>query len=141
MPFRGVKPDFPRFGVYGNATMDHPDDGIRPVKSLRERVWHIMGRSAKKRPISFYLLLAMVVMLLLGSQIVYVKDDPKQFAIFLSLYFLFFFVLIFRAIMDAFDIARVHFRKKERLFIETFAADGFADKLGTSVARSEREGP
>ena len=121
--------------------MDQPDDGIRPVKSLRERVRHIMGRSApKNRPMSFYLLPAMVVMLLLGGQIVYVRDDPKQFAIFLSLYFLFFFVLIFRAILDAFDIARDHFRKSERLFTETFAADGFAEKLGTSVTRSEKEG-
>ncbi len=120
--------------------MDHPDDGIKQAESLREHLWKALGRSTKNRPMSFYLLLAMVVMLLLGSQIFHVKDDPKQFALFLSLYFLFFFVLIFRAILDAFDIARDHFREKERLVIETFAADGFADKLGTSVARGEKEG-
>lgn len=121
--------------------MDHPDDGIRRAKSLREHVWKALGRSAKNRPMSFYLLLAMVPMLFLGTQIFHVKDDPKQFAFFLSLYFLFFFVLIFRAILDAFDIARDHFRKSEKLFTETFAEDGFADRLGRSVARSEKEGP
>lgn len=120
--------------------MDRPDDGIRQVKSFREHVWKALGRSAKDRPMSFYLLLAMVPMLLLGVQIFHVKDDLKQFALFLSLYFLFFFVLIFRAILDAFDIARDHFRKSERLFTETFAEDGFAEKLGKSVARREKEG-
>ncbi|MCH8204844.1 MAG: hypothetical protein IID09_06740 [Candidatus Hydrogenedentes bacterium] len=129
----------PRIEVFERAGMDSHGDGIRPVKSLRERVWEAVRRSARERPVSFYLLLAMVVMLVLGGQIVYVKDNPKQFAIFLSLYFLFFFVLIFRAVLDAFDIARRHFRKRESLFKETFAADGFAERLGNRVARSEKE--
>ena len=129
----------PRIEVFERAGMDSHGDGIRPVKSLRERVWEAVRRSARERPVSFYLLLAMVVMLVLGGQIVYVKDNPKQFAIFLSLYFLFFFVLIYRAVLDAFDIARRHFRKRESLFKETFVADGFAERLGNRVARSEKE--
>ena len=119
--------------------MDNWGDDLRPVKSLRQRVWGAVGRSAKARPVSFYLLLAMVVMLVLGGQIVYVKDEPKKFAIFLSIYFLFFFVLIFRAVLDAFEIARDHFRKSEGLFRDTFAEDGFSERLGERVAESDKE--
>ena len=120
--------------------MDRDDEGVRRVKSLRERLRAGMRRSAANRPASFYLLLAMIVMLLLGARIIQIRDDPQQFALFLSLYFVFFFVLIFRAVLDAFEIARDHFRKKEMLFSETFAADGFADRLGSSVARGEEDG-
>lgn len=119
--------------------MDGEDNDIRRVKSLGERLWSGMRSSAKSRPVSFYLLLAMIVMLFLGARIVQVMDDPKQLVLYLSLYFFFFFVLIFRAILDAFDIARDHFRKKEGLFRETFAADGFADRLGSSVARNNED--
>ncbi len=119
--------------------MDSGDDDIRRVRSLGERFWSGLRASMKSRPVSFYLLLAMIVMLLLGSRIFQVMDDPRQFVLYLSLYFLFFFVLMFRAIMDAFDIARDHFRKKEKLFRETFVADGFADRLGSSVAQNNED--
>lgn len=120
--------------------MEPDDEGVRRLKSLGERLRVGMRRCVANRPPSFYLLLAMIVMLVLGARIIQVRDDPRQFALFLSLYFIFFFVLIFRAVFDAFEIARDHFRKKEGLFRETFAADGFADRLGSSVARSEEDG-
>lgn len=119
--------------------MNGEDDDIRRVKSLGERIVSGMRGSAKNRPVSFYLLLAMIVMLFLGGRILEVMDDPKQFVLFLSLYFVFFFVLMYRAILDAFDIARDHFRKKEELFRETFAGDGFADRLGRSVAKNSED--
>lgn len=119
--------------------MDGGDDDIRRVKSLGERFWSGLCVAAKSRPVSFYLSFALIFMLLLGVRIFRVMDDPKQFVLLLSLYFVFFFVLMFRAILDAFDIARDHFRKKEELFRETFAADGFADRLGSSVARNSED--
>ena len=119
--------------------MDLPEPPIKPVKTFRDHVRAGLARSARDRPASFYLLLGMVVVILLGGQVVYVKDDPKQFALFLSLYFLFFFVLIFRAILDSFDIARAHFRRSEGLLSEVFEEDGFAVQLGRSVAQNKKK--
>ncbi len=115
------------------------DPEIEPIKSVGERLRAAFMRSLRSRPIGFYMLLAMVLVLLMGGQIVYVKDDPKRFAFFLSLYFIFFIVLIFRAILDCFDIVREHFRKSEGLLRETFTEDEFAARLGRSVAEKEKK--
>lgn len=119
--------------------MGHRDDEIKHPTTLRRQLLAGLVRSARQRPVSFYLLFAMIAVLLLGGQVVYIKDDPRQFALFLSLYFVFFFVLIFRAILDFFDIARAHFRQSEVLLTETFAEDGFAARLGQGVAAHERK--
>jgi len=92
-----------------------------------------------RRPVSLFLLVAMVAVLVLGVQIVYVLDDPRRFAFFLSLYFVFFLVVIARATMDLFDVMREHVRERESLFRETFAKDGFAEALGQRVAKGERD--
>lgn len=111
-----------------------------PVRTLRERTSERLKASARFRPVSFYLLLGMIAVLLFGGRFVYIRDDPRQFALFLTLYFLFFFVVIFRATLDAFDIFREHFRRHEGLFRDTFASDDFAERLGAQVADKEKNG-
>lgn len=91
-----------------------------------------------RRPVSLFLMGAMLVVLILGAQVWYVIDDPKGFAFFLSLYFVFFLVVIGRAVADMFDIAREHMRDRERIFKDTFATDGFAEELGQRVAKGDR---
>lgn len=91
-----------------------------------------------RRPVSLFLLVAMLVMLVLGVQFVYVRDDPKRFAFFLSLYFIFFFVVIARALVDFIEVMREHVRERERLFRETFVKDGFAQELGAHVTQHDR---
>lgn len=119
--------------------MKYDDNELRSVRSLRQRFSEGFRRSAANRPMSFYLLIAMLIGLLFGGQIVYIKDDPHKFALFLALYFVFFTVIIFRATLDAFDILRDHLKKSEGLFNETFAADGFASQLGRRVSQRSKQ--
>ena len=86
---------------------------------------------------SFYLLLAMGVVVLLGGQIVYVKDDPKRFALFLALNFTFFLVVLFRAVLDFFEIMRGHFREQKELYRSTLGEPEFTKRLGERVAERE----
>ncbi len=91
-----------------------------------------------RRPVSLFLMGAMLVVLILGAQVWYVIEDPKGFAFFLSLYFVFFLVVIGRAVADMFDIVREHVRDRERIFKDTFANDGFAQELGQRVSKGDR---
>lgn len=91
-----------------------------------------------RRPVSLFLLVTMVIVLLFGAQIWYLIDNPKGFAFFLSLYFIFFLVVIGRAVADMFDIAREHLRDRERIFRDTFTTDGFSQELGQRVAKGDR---
>ena len=100
------------------------------------RVWR--GPSSR-RPSSFYLLIAIFIVALLGVQVVRVRDNPRQFALFLGLLFLFFFVVIFRAILDCFEIWRGHFRECERAFRETVGEETFVKKLGENVRENRKE--
>ncbi len=92
-----------------------------------------------RRPVSLFLLFAMLAILILGVQFVYVLEDARQFAFFLSLYFVFFLVVIARATVDFFDVVREHLREREHLFRDTFAKDGFAEELGQRVAKGDRD--
>ena len=114
-----------------------PDQPQR-VRSFREFVIPALREAHARRPVSFYLMFAILIVVLLGAQVIYVKDDPRRFAFFLSLNFLFFFVVLFRAIIDFFDIIRGHFRENEAVFRDTLGEDGFVNELGRRV-REEKE--
>lgn len=106
--------------------------------SLASAVARALRAWRPRRPVSLFLLFAMIVALLLGVQVVKVLDDPRQFAFLLSLYFVFFMVVIARATMDLFDVIREHVREREGVFRETFTRDGFANDLGQRVAKGDR---
>lgn len=110
---------------------------IRRSPTLPERFRRGFRAWNPRRPVSLYLMVAMLVALLLGAQVVYVRDDPKRFAFFLSLYFVFFLMIIVRAVLEFFDVIREHVREREGLFRETFAEDGFSAELGERVSRRE----
>jgi hypothetical protein len=112
---------------------------IKELPTLRQYFLDGLRRANARRPASFYLLLAMVVVLPFGGQIYRIQDDPRQFALFLLLYFVFFLVVIFRAIVDCFDIMRRHFRERETLLPSVFNRDGFAVDLGQRISQSEQD--
>ncbi len=111
----------------------------QPSPTLREHFRRAFRELNARRPFSVYLLLAILIVVLLGSQIVYVREDPKRFASFLTLNFVFFFLVLYRAIVDFFEIARNHFREKESLFRSTIGEPEFAQELGKSVAEKNHE--
>ena len=115
---------------------EHPDHtshglGIRILRAIR--------RSQNRLPVSLYLLIAMVAVLLLGTQIVLVREDPKRFAFYLALMFIFFFVVMFRAVVDVVEISRKHFREREDLFRNTLGDTDFVSELGKRVEEGERK--
>lgn len=112
--------------------------GQRP-ETVGGYLWRGLREWRPRRPVSLFLLAAMVAVLILGVQIVYVLDDPRRFAFYLSVYFVFFLIVIARATMDLFDVLREHVHEREGLFRETFAKDGFAEELGQHVAKGERD--
>lgn len=110
-----------------------------PQKTLWMYFREGLRRANKARPMSFYLLLAIPVVLLLGTKIVEVRESPKQFAFFLALLFVFLFAVLLGAIADFIGIARRHFWEDHKLFGSTLGDAEFASKLGERVSQERKE--
>lgn len=115
------------------------DNDLRAPTMLGEHFRRAFREMNARRPFSVYLLFAMLIVIVLGSQIVYVRDNPREFAFFLTLNFIFFFVVAYRAIVDFFEIARNHFREKEAVFRDTLGEPEFVQELGRSVSESRSQ--
>ena len=107
-----------------------PESSARPMRYYISRA---ARNIASWRPASFYLLLAVLIVTVLGLGIIRVRDDPRQFAQYLILLFVFFFFVIARAIMDCMEIWRRSFAERERLYKETLGEDEFVGRLARSV--------
>jgi len=103
-------------------------------KTLWEHVWRAWGRFHAGRTVSLFLLIAIVVVLLLGTQIVHLRDNPRGFALVLILMFVFFFVAMFLAIVEIVDIRRQHFAERERLYRTTLGEEEFVRELRSRVS-------
>ncbi len=95
-------------------------------------------QSRRWRPLSFYLLLAVPIVMLLGLQMAFSLDNPRRFALVLSLLFLFFGVLLVRAVMDLFEIARRRLRDERDSFRETLGEKSFTDALSRRIRERKR---
>lgn len=109
---------------------DAPESAARPMRYYFARAAQTLSGW---RPASFYLLLAMLIVTVLGLGIIRVRDDPRQFAQYLILLFVFFFVVIARAIIDCMEIWRRSFSERERLYKDTLGDDEFVGRLARSV--------
>ncbi len=105
-------------------------------RTLRQHFADTLAKRNRSRPVSFYLVFAILAVVLLGSQVVYIKDDPKRFAFFLSLNFIFFLVVVYRALIDFMEILRGHFKERNDLYRATLGDEEFTAKLGRSVAEN-----
>lgn len=94
--------------------------------------------NSRWRPISFYLLLAIPIVMLLGLQMITSFDNPRRFALVLSLMFLFFGILVLRAIMDLFEIARRRLREERNSFRDTLGEKTFTDALHSRIRGRKR---
>ncbi|HNR29847.1 MAG TPA: hypothetical protein PKI11_03060, partial [Candidatus Hydrogenedentes bacterium] len=65
-------------------------------------------------------------------------DNPRRFALVLSLLFLFFGVLLVRAVMDLFEIARRRLRDERDSFRETLGEKSFTDALSRRIRERKR---
>lgn len=104
-----------------------------------EPLWRYLFRAFvhahRRRPVSFYLLVAIFIVCLLGVQFVYAANDPKKLAFFLTLTFIFCFVVMYRALADAVDILRAHRQAKRDLYESTLGDKYFTHELGDRVGK------
>jgi len=110
----------------------------------RRRRYSILGlfldslrRHVRELPISFYLMLAIVLALLLGASGFEDLENPKRMAFTLTLFTVFFAVVAYRAIVDAMGIARRFYRENNGVFHHVFSRDDFSAQLGDRVAERE----
>ena len=108
-------------------------------KTLWSHVRTVWTRKSARRPASFYSAFAIVVVLLLGLQLGQVRDNPPRFAFVLALMFVFFFVVMARAIFDVGALIRKHFSERQQAFKATLGDKDFAAKLGERVAERQRD--
>jgi hypothetical protein len=90
-------------------------------------------RANASRPVSFYLLLAIPVALILGAQVLRSSETPTRFAFYLGLLFLFLLAILICAVADFFDIARRHLSDARKVFPTTLGESGFLNQLGERV--------
>jgi len=113
--------------------LESPDTDPKPPATLGGHVFGAMRRINRRRPMSFYLLLAMVAAVLMGAPMVWARNDPKKFALCLSLSFIFFFVILVRAIVDFFELGKQFFSEREQLFKTTLGEPDFVELLSQRV--------
>jgi hypothetical protein len=100
-----------------------------------------LKRANARRPVSFYLLLAIPIALALGAQVLRSSDSPKRFVLYLGLLFLFLLAVLICAVADFFDIARRHFSESRGVFRTTLGEAEFMNRLGERLdAEREKHG-
>jgi hypothetical protein len=87
------------------------------------------------RPASLYLLLALFIALPLGTQMINAREDPRRFALYITLHLVFLFVVLIRAVYDMAEIARDHLKEREHLYESTLGDREFARQLGEQVSK------
>jgi len=120
--------------------MDENDANRLPP---RKTLWMYFRAGLRKanaqRPTSFYLLLAIPVVLVLGARLGALRDSPKQFAFYLGLFFIFLFAILLGAFVDLIEIVRRHFTEHEQIFRSTLGDEEFAAQLGERVSEEREE--
>lgn len=110
-----------------------------PTKTFWSYAWKALRDAHRQRPASFYFLLAIPLVMLLALHMILFLDNPRRFALILSLMFIFFATVVFRALVDVFEISRKHLTEQRKLFRETLGEDKFIQKLGDRVGRGRKE--
>lgn len=90
------------------------------------------------RPTSFFLLMAIPVVMMLGLQLAVSMGDPRRFAMVLALLFAFFGLALLHGVLDLFDILRRRLREDRDAYRDTLGEPGFARGLGERVNARKR---
>ena len=124
--------------VYTMAGMNDESDRAKAPKSLRDYFGTVL-RKRRRPTVSLLLMGAIAIVVLFGVQFVYIRDDSKHLAFFLSLNFIFFFVVMYRAVVECIEIVREHFKENEQVFRSTLGDEEFIADLGRRVAENEKD--
>lgn len=118
-------------------------EGPAPEKSTAPRtLWMFiregLAAAHKRRPVSFYMLLSVPVVLVLGARLFEYRQQPQRFLAVLSLLLLFFLVISAQAVRDFFAIMRNHLHERRAAYLETLGDRTFINELGQRVKKGER---
>jgi len=119
--------------------LDNDDSRIPTQKTLWMYLWEGFRQAHARRPMSFYLLLSIPIVLLLGINVLDVKAGPKAFGWSLILLVVFFFMVMVRAVIDFFEIARRHFTESQKLFANTLGDEEFLSNMKKNLIEKRRE--
>ena len=114
-------------------TQNAPDTDPLPSKTLGGHLAAAVKRIHRRRPVSFYLLLLMVAAVCMGGPLIWSRNNPRNFALSLSLSFVFFLVILFRAIVDFFELGKQFLSEREQLFKDTLGESKFVEQLSQRV--------
>ena len=109
--------------------MDQRPEEQRPIRSLRQHFWQGLKKAQRRRPLSFYLLLSIPVVLILAVDLFRAKDDPQRLALGLSLLFLFLGAILMGALLDILSLFRESFTGSRRSYRETLGDEEFLAQL------------
>lgn len=102
---------------------------------MRTALW----RGFWRRSFSFYMLLTMPLVLMLALPLLMKQHRAAYFATILTLLFVFFGVVLLRAVMDIFEISRKQLSEDRRNFQNTLGEDGFMHALGNRRHQDREE--
>jgi undecaprenyl pyrophosphate phosphatase UppP len=121
--------------------MDPERLDVPPRKTLWTQLCAGWRKANSARPASFYLLIAIVLVLLLalplarsGKESAQTDKDPRRIALFLTLMFIFIAVVAVRALIDFVEILRRHRKERAQIFRSTLGDQEFVKELGRRVA-------
>lgn len=109
----------------------------RPPRGLWAHFKEAFIQAHRRRPLSFYLLLLIPVVLLLGAHMGAYRDAPRRLALLLSLMLVFFWVISAWALDDFIRLYRKHRADKHAVWLETIGDRDFAQELGDRVRRKQ----
>ena len=119
--------------------MNEPRHDIQYVRTFWDYLIQGFIAAHKRRPLSFYLLLLIPVVLLLGVHIADYRESPWRFATLLALLLVFFWLIIVRACNDLFSMFRKHLADKRALYLETIGNPEFVEVLGDRVRQNKNK--
>lgn len=120
--------------------MQHPVPPPQLI-TLRAVFWRAFVEAHRRRPRSFYLLLATPPVLMLGAHMFQFQDNPQRFALILGTIFLFLGVLLLQASLDTMHILRQEYQERRSSYLETLGDSDFTGKLGAQVQERRRDTP
>lgn len=118
---------------------EDPGAEIPQVRGWRDYLRQGLREAHKRRPASFYMLLAIPVVLLLGIKMADPSISAARFAFTLALVFVFLGVVIFRALKDVAEIGRNHLREHSASFRHTLGEPSFMQALRARQNDEERK--
>ena len=110
----------------------------KQIRTLWMHVKAALKKIRSERSWSFFLLPAIIVVLILGLQMAQYRHEPGKFALVLGCMFVFFFFVMAYAVLEAGQILRGHVKENSKLFRSTLGEEEFLDELRHRV-RDKRE--